>query len=403
MALLLGATSILVAGSVLGVWLAKPAQGRLSEGVYVFYNDACGECSVYVHQVLLPALAEAGYQDVWLKDYINEVEHRKELNGLNDAFDVPYSLRSHLATFLVDSRALVLQGHIPEGLLRESLGFYAKDDASLLLLYQDSMNTPVAYTAWSPPREARELEISTSLETYFAMEPGLPLEDQDGWAFTSLVLAVGLLDGVNPCAIAVLLFFVSLLYAVRRPRGEVLQMGILYIFAIYLVYFLIGLGLLQAIVLSGEAHLLARIGAYLVIGLGVLTIGGLFVKPLGIVTRTPRFFWQRAKPFLMRATLPAAFAGGLLVGLCTFPCSGGVYVAILGLLSTSVSYAQGLGYLYLYNLMFVVPLIAILLGVQSRKVSTRVAAWEMEHRRWARLLGALLMIAVGVAILVFWI
>ncbi|MFQ5908244.1 MAG: cytochrome c biogenesis CcdA family protein [Thermoplasmata archaeon] len=403
MALLLGAASILLAGSVLGIWLAKPAQGGLSEGVYVFYNEACGECSVYVQQVLLPTLAEAGYQDVQPKDYINEVEHRKKLNGLNDAFDIPYNLRSHLATFVVDGGALVFQGHIPEGILREGLRLHEKDAPGLLLVYQDSMNTPIAYTVWSPPREARELAISTSLATYFTAEPGGPVGGQEWWAFPSFVLAAGLLDGVNPCAIAVLLFFVSLLYAVRRPRGEVLQMGILYIFAIYLVYFLIGLGLLQAIVLSGEAHLLARVGAYLVIGLGVLTIGGLFVKPLGVVTRTPHLFWQRAKPFLMRATLPSAFVGGLLVGLCTFPCSGGVYVAILGLLSTSTSYVEGLGYLYLYNLMFVVPLIAILLGVQSRKVSTRVAAWEVEHRRWARLIGASLMIAVGFAILIFWI
>jgi cytochrome c biogenesis protein CcdA len=105
----------------------------------------------------------------------------------------------------------------------------------------------------------------------------------------------------------------------------------------------------------------------------------------------------------MRATLPSAFVGGLLVGLCTFPCSGGIYVAILGLLSTRSSYLSGLGYLYLYNLMFVLPLIVILAAVGNPSTARRLAAWESTHRHQARLLSALLMIAVGVLILLFFV
>lgn len=401
--LVLLATSLLVAGSVLGWFLAQRDTVRATEGVSVFYNEACGACAVYVRDVLLPTLSEAGYGDVQLKDYLNDVGHRDELNGLNEALEVPYGLRSHLATFVLDGRPLVLQGHIPRNLLLEALGFPGRDKGNLLLLYQDSMGEPIAYKAWSPPREVMELPISAPLETYFTTPSGPPVEEGNDWAFASLVLAAGLLDGLNPCAIAILLFFVSLLYVVRRPRGEVLQMGLLYVYAIFLVYFLIGLGLMRAIVLSGEMHLLAKVGAYLVIGLGLLTIGGLFVKPLGAVTRTPHVLWERTRSYLMRATLPSAFVGGLLVGLCTFPCSGGIYVAVLGLVSSRTEYWAGLGYLTLYNLMFVAPLVAILLGVQNRRMSRKLAAWEGEHREWARLLTASVMIAIGVLILAFFV
>ncbi|MFQ5838943.1 MAG: cytochrome c biogenesis CcdA family protein [Thermoplasmata archaeon] len=401
--IILAATSVLLISSAVGLFLATKPRAALAEGVQVFYNEACGDCTTYVREVLLPTLQGAGYEEVQLKDYINVREHREEFNALNDAFEVPYSLRSHLATFISDGSALVLQGHIPEGLLDAALELQAEGRAEVLLIYQDSMDEPTSYKVWSAPMEAVEYDITTPPERYFEEAPGLPAGEGDEWAFASLVLMSGLLDGLNPCAIAILLFFISFLYVARRPRGEVLQMGVLYIYAIYLTYFLIGLGLMRAIVLAGGEHFLARVGAYLVIALGLLTIGGLYVKPLGAITRTPHFLWERAKPYLMRATIPSAFAGGLLVGLCTFPCSGGIYVAILGLLSSRSSYLGGLGYLYLYNLMFIIPLVIILVAVNNRTLSRKLAVWETTHRSIARLSSALLMIVIGLIILLFFV
>ena len=44
-----------------------------------------------------------------------------------------------------------------------------------------------------------------------------------------------------------------------------------------------------------------------------------------------------------QATLPAAFALGVVVGLCEFPCTGGPYLMILGLLHDRGTYTSGLG------------------------------------------------------------
>ncbi len=401
--LVLVASLVLVSGSIIGLFLTSPPRGVTGEGVQVFYNEACGDCSRYINEDLFPTLQTAGYNEIQLKDYLNERQHREELNGFNDAFDVPFALRSHLATFLFDESTLILQGHIPKDLLQDALEIHGEGRVEMLLISQDSMREPTAYKIWSPPLDVAEYDISTPLERYFEEAPDTPQEEGDEWAFASLVLMGGLLDGLNPCAIAILLFFLSFLYVARRPRVEVLQMGVLYIYAIYLIYFLIGLGLMRAIVLSGIEHLLAIVGAYMVIALGILTLASHYVKPLGALTRAPHSLWQRAKPHLMRATLPSAFFGGLLVGLCTFPCSGGIYVAILGLLSSRPSFLGGLGYLYLYNLMFILPLVIILVAVHNRRVSRRLAAWETVHRSQARLLSALLMIAVGVIILLFFV
>ena len=54
----------------------------------------------------------------------------------------------------------------------------------------------------------------------------------------------------------------------KKTRAKIWQMGLVYIRAIYLAYLLIGLGIAQAIVMAGAPHLMAKIGAYLVIALG---------------------------------------------------------------------------------------------------------------------------------------
>lgn len=374
-----------------------------AEGVQIFYNEACGDCATYLESTLLPALRSTGYEAVEVNDYLNVRAHREQLNALNDMYNVPFSLRSHLATFVLGDSALLLQGHVPRPLLEEALDIHEQGKMEMLLVYQDSMEKAVSYRVWTPPLDVAEYDVSTPISTYLAETPTLPSDRGDDWSFAALVVTSGLLDGLNPCAFAILLFFISFLYVARSPRADVAKMGVLYAYAIYLVYFLIGLGLIHAIILSGDEHFLARVGAYLVIALGVLTLGGLYLKPLGLVTMTPHFLWEKIKPHLMRSTLPSAFVGGLLVGLCTFPCSGGIYVTILGLLSSRLTYLGGLGYLYLYNAMFILPLLAILAVAHNKALARRLTVWQGAHHSLTRALSALLMIAVGVTILLFFV
>src|SRR3972149_2034714 len=85
-------------------------------------------------------------------------------------------------------------------------------------------------------------------------------------------LTTGFVDGLTPCAFAVLLFFVSFLYVSRRPRVEVARIGLLYVFAVFLAYLLIGLGLLLAVTVSEDPHLIARVAGVLVIALGAFVL-----------------------------------------------------------------------------------------------------------------------------------
>lgn len=99
-----------------------------------------------------------------------------------------------------------------------------------------------------------------------------------------------------------------------------------------------------------------------------------------------------------KASLPTAFALGALVGLCEFPCTGGPYLMVLGLLHDQATYFMGFGYLLLYNAIFVLPLIVILLISSDAALFEKVKIWQKKERGLMRFGGGVAMIALGIII-----
>jgi len=397
--LVAGMSLILLAASVVAYLVASSrTPPTVPVGATVYYNEACSDCAVYLNGELLPALRERGFDPVVVKDYINDRRYRAELTALNDALGIPFTLQSHLATFIRTDRLVVFEGHVPAPLVGQSLA-PAAGAPPRLLLYQDSMGSIISYRAWAFAGAPQEYAISEPIATYYSWLSANPSTEFGSGPVLPIVLATGFLDGLNPCAFAVLLFFVSFLYAVRAPRTDVLRTGTLYVYAVFLVYFLIGLGLMQAILLTGDPHFMAKLGSALVIGLGGLTLSSLAFPKIPLFARMPSGAWTRVRSLLMKGSMPSATVAGLVVGLCTFPCSGGIYVAILGFLAAKGSFLEGLGYLYLYNLMFVVPLIAMLAVVSNRRVAVKAAQWERSNARSFKAVMAGAMVVMGAVIL----
>jgi cytochrome c biogenesis protein CcdA len=381
-------------------------QASTPDLVTVYYNRACADCLHYIEQTVVPLLRDAGYTDLTYKDYINEPANRTELLARSEALGVPPSLQSHLTIFVGDR--LILQGHIPRGVVTDLLVVPATT-FERMVVYQDKMSGATDYTAWAFRGEAQTYPINTPISKYLTyleehkehLAPTMPVEDER--ALLPLVLSTGFVDGLNPCAFAVLLFFIGFLFTIRRTSASIWAMGLIYIAAIYLAYFLIGLGLMRAVLFVGDHHLMAKIGSWLVIGLGLINLKDYFFPQLPIHLRIPTIAHGTIQDWLKRATFPAAGVGGFLVGLCTFPCSGGIYVAIVGLLAARATYLQGVGYLGLYNLAFVLPLLIILAGVGNRRVMHRIRLAEQSSRRWVRLATGLGMVAVGAVILAWFV
>jgi hypothetical protein len=94
--------------------------------------------------------------------------------------------------------------------------------------------------------------------------------------FFSLVTISSLIDSVNPCAFSVLLLTIAFLFNMQKSRREILAIGGAYIFGIFAVYLLIGFGILQALSFFGIPNFVSKIGAWVIIVFGFLSLLGHF-------------------------------------------------------------------------------------------------------------------------------
>lgn len=375
----------------------------------VYYNEACSMCSMYIMEELALTLKEAGIQNIVKKDYVNEKQNRAELTALNKKHNIPPNLQGHFVVFIDDN--IILGGHVPKQVVVDLLTQDLEFDKILVL--QDEMDEAESYFVWGFKGDAKEYSIDTSIHSYIDWfnENKESLTDpestyEESWGFSKmipLIMVSGFLDGINPCAFGVLLFFIAFLFTIKKTKAKIFKMGVVYIIAIYLAYLLIGLGLMQALLLTGEMHLMAKISAWLIIFLGIINLTNYFFPKFPIKLRIPTFTKASLQKWMHKSTLPAAFILGFLVGLCTFPCSGGVYVAVITLLATKTTYAKGLVYLLIYNLVFVAPLIIILLGASNKLIVDKMSNWERSKSKGMRLLSGLLMVSLGIIILIWFV
>ncbi len=223
------------------------------------------------------------------------------------------------------------------------------------------------------------------------------------------VILAGLADGFNPCAFTVLLLFITSLLAATQARAaqaaeslrrRVIGLGSIYIASVFLTYLAIGVGLLGVVDLFTQRHLPARLGAVVAIALGLWMLKDYFLPEVGLRLEAPAAVADWARASARRATVPGLVLGGVLIGLCTVPCSGAIYLAVLSLLAAQSSALAGFGYLVLYNAVFVLPLVGILLAASARPALNRLAHWHLHHREWVRLGLGTGVVVMGFVILV---
>jgi cytochrome c-type biogenesis protein len=221
------------------------------------------------------------------------------------------------------------------------------------------------------------------------------------------VLVAAAIDGINPCAFTVLLLFITSMLAalqvgdqsINAVRGRLLSRGGIYIAAVFLTYLALGVGLLKTFDLFTRQHAPARIGALIAILFGLWMIKDFFLPNWGWRLQAPGKIGVFARQAAQKATIPALIVGGFLIGLCTVPCSGAVYLGVLSLLALQPTALLGYSYLVLYNLVFILPLVGILILASARPTLNRLAHWNLHHKEWVRLALGSGVVAVGLLIL----
>jgi len=224
------------------------------------------------------------------------------------------------------------------------------------------------------------------------------LSDGGKWLLP-LLGAAALIDSINPCAFSILILTIAFLFSIGKFRSSILKIGGSYVAGIFIVYMLIGLGILQTLHLFAIPHFMAKVGASLLIALGAINLAGEFFPSFPIKFRIPHAAHRKMAELMEQGSIPMAFLLGGLVGLCEFPCTGGPYLMVLGLLHDQATYLQGLGYLFLYNVIFVLPLVIILLISGNAALTEKVKSWQQKEKGLMRFGGGVAMIILGAVIL----
>jgi cytochrome c-type biogenesis protein len=226
------------------------------------------------------------------------------------------------------------------------------------------------------------------------------ISDGGAWLLP-LVLVSSLLDSVHPCSFSILLITIAFLFGMQMTRGRILQIGGIYIVGIFGAYLLIGVGLLNALHLFDTPHFMGKLGASLLIGFGLINISNALFPKFPIKLKIPSVSHRPMAALMDKASYPAALGLGALVGICQFPCMGGPYLMVIGLLHDQTTYFTGFGYLTLYNAILIGPLAAVLGIAADKTVVDRVQLWKSSNLKSVRLWAGFAMIAIG--ILVFYI
>lgn len=211
------------------------------------------------------------------------------------------------------------------------------------------------------------------------------------------VLVTAAVDSINPCAIGVMLLLVATLIKQERKR-DILKVGAIYITAVFATYFVAGIGILHFLVgLPVQiANYVTTAVALIVIAGGLIEVKDFYWYGQGTSLMIPEQYADKIAERMDNLTVPAAMVLGVFVAAVELPCTGGPYLAILTVLSQQGINLTAYALMALYNLIFVMPLIAIvaLSYLGSYKVS-EMKEWKHMNKAKMRMMAGLLMVFLG--------
>jgi len=213
-----------------------------------------------------------------------------------------------------------------------------------------------------------------------------------------MVIVAAAADSINPCAISVMIILLIFLTSLGNKR-RVLLVGLVYIITVYVVYFMAGLGIMAFLQSTTMTRSIYYMAAILSMVIGLVNIKDYFSFGKKPTLAIPESRKPMIKKYIERASIPAAMVLGVIVSLFELPCTGGIYFAILSLLGDSMTTAQGIPYLALYNAIYVLPLAAILAIFFMGVSADRANSWRLENRRMLRLVVGVVMLILGAMML----
>jgi hypothetical protein len=238
------------------------------------------------------------------------------------------------------------------------------------------------------------------------------------------IISVGLIDGINPCAFTVIVFFISFLALQGYRKSDLVVIGLFFIFAVFLTYLLIGLGIFSFFY-SLKGFWVLRKAFNVVIGVLSLVFGTMaaidFIKfkksgkseemslqlpkavknqihkVIGAYYRKDKTIARPAAGANIFSLIMTALITGFLVSILEAVCTGQMYLPTITfvLKSTNIKLKAFL-YLVMYNLMFILPLFVIFLCALAGATSEDFTGFLKKHFLLSKVLMAVLFFVLGI-------
>lgn len=375
-------------------WIEYDAQGEPLVHLYFFWSPTCPHC-----QEARPFVEALPGRLPWLRLHslaVTEPAHSRQYIEMAAAL----GQEARSAPAFIFCEGMVVGYHRAEdsgeGLVRK-----------LTACREAHRHSAAGAPATAPPVANPAAAPATAGGAPVNNLPELPLLghlDPERLSLPIFTLVIAGLDAFNPCAFFVLLFLLSLLVHARsRPR--MLFIGVVFVLVSGLLYFFFMAAWLNLFLWMGELRLVTLGAGGLAVLVALINIKDFFWFKAGPSLSIPEGakpgLYQRVRGLLRADHLPALTLGTIALAivansyelLCTagFPM---IYTRVL----TLAGLAPAERYLYLgfYNLIYILPLLAIVLvftfTLGSRKLS------ESEGRR-LKLVSGLMMLGLGLALL----
>ncbi len=232
-------------------------------------------------------------------------------------------------------------------------------------------------------------------------------------SFLPIFLA-GLIDGINPCAFATLLFFISFVSLRGRTKKETALFGFVFAAGIFIAYFFIGLGLFNLLRMSINFTLIRLVLKIVVTAVTavfcVLAVRDFILirkgKASDMSLQLPKSVKRKIHTAIRTGAGSAAFAAGvfvtgLFVAVLELACTGQIYFPTIAFMVQTDATWLGLGSLFLYNFAFIVPLLAVLVVVLFGIRHEKVASFFKDRVAAAKIAMAVLFAALAVLVWIF--
>jgi len=373
------------------------AEDKNLVNIYFFYSDSCPHCKE--EKVLLNEI-EKDYDNVKIYRYeINTDNNSLILSKVADLHDinvtgVPFTIIGN-KTF---------SGYSHENSKKKFIGaieYYS------MYGYVDKVGEMLEKELPTYEINIDAISVDEYIKDYGEYNFNLPIIGEVNTKDLTLpivAILMGTIDGVNPCAMWVLLFLISMLISMKDKK-KMWILGTAFLFTSAFIYLLIMLAWLNVATIITKITIIRIIIATVALLGGGYNIYTLFKNKedgCNVTDKKDRKkILERIKKFTSEKSLILSIIGiialAISVNMIELACSAGLPVMFTQILAiNNLNSIQYISYITFYILFFFIgDLIIFMIAATSMKVS----AMSVKYGKLSKLVGAILLILIGILLM----